>query len=509
MKNNNLKKLCAIIVVVVIALSAISFVACNEKGDDNTGQTITKGNDDTPKTFIKADGIRLLDLNGEPMGLQGTNLGGWLVQEEWLCPSTMLVCNCGSDHTFENCPSKQVKAYAQVDILLTLYNRFGEDEAIRLLDVYEDNWVTEKDFENIKALGMNSVRIPFTYLNFMDALKFDETKNEWVKKDWAELTIKQENNDGFERLDWALSMCEKYGLFAILDMHGAVGSQSGQDHTGDISEYLGRLYLQDDVGATCRQKTKELWVAIAERYKDNPYVAAYDILNEPGLATSSGSGKNQSTSEEVVTDYFDELYDAIRAVDGNHIISFESCWEAGHLPDPDEYGWDNVLYQYHHYNWASANMANKLFYWFKVNSIDGDMLDRDFPVIIGEFNVWADTHPDKTTTAKDNTQTEEQAWAGTMELYTGKGWSYTTWNFKHCATHSSWGLFNLNEGTDEPQADLLHSTAAEIEYAWSFHNASNYHENTALTNCIKPYINDFYTGETTKSTTEEYYILGD
>lgn len=95
-----------------------------------------------------------------------------------------------------------------------------------------------------------------------------------------------------------------------------------------------------------------------------------------------------------------------------------------------------------------------------------------------------------------------------MELYASKGWSYTTWNFKHCATHSSWGLFNLNEGTSEPQADLLHSSAAEIEYAWSFHNSTNYHENTSLTNCIKPYIDDFYTGDTKKPIDEKYYILG-
>lgn len=497
MKKSFLKKTCALIALLAIASSTFAFAACN------------KTSDDTPKTFVKTDGIRILDLDGNPIGLQGTNLGGWLVQEEWLCPSTMLECKCENpDHTFENCPNKQVRSYAQVDILLTLYNRFGKDEADRLMKVYEDNWVTEQDFANIKALGMNCVRIPFTYMNFMDVLEYDENSSSWVKKDWADLTINAENNNGFNRLDWALEMCEKYGLYAILDMHGAVGSQSGQDHTGDISEYLGRLYLQDEVGEICRSKTTELWVAIAERYKNNPYVAAYDILNEPGLATGSpSSGKNQTTDNEIVTDYFDELYKAIREVDSNHIISFEACWEAGTLPTLDEYGWENVIYQYHHYNWASANLLNSLFYLIKVATIDS-LSKRDYPVLIGEFNVWPDTHADKTRYNGSSTQTEAEAWAGVMELYAGKGWSYTTWNFKHCATTSSWGLFNLNEGTSAPQADLLHSSISEIEYAWSFHNASNYHENTALTNCIKPYMDDFYVGDTIKPTDEEYYILG-
>lgn len=488
MKKTFLTKIRAIVALLAIATSTFAFAACNDKDAD-----VPAPDEATPKTFVKADGIRLLGIDGEPMGLQGTNLGGWLVQEEWLCPSTMSY------------------SYAQIDILLTLYNRFGKEEADRLMKVYEDNWVTEQDFANIKALGMNCVRIPFTYLNFMDPLKYDEEKGEWVKKDWSELTINVENNDGFARLDWALETCKKYGLYAILDMHGAVGSQSGQDHSGDISEYLGRLYLQDEVGATCREKTIELWVEIAKRYKDNEYVAALDILNEPGIATGSPSeGKNQTTANDIVMGFFDDVYKAIREVDQNHVICFESCWQPTELAFPDKYGWENVLYQYHHYNWASTNMPNDLYYDWNVQLTDGKRngAKRNFPVLIGEFNVWPDTHADKTQINKDSTQTEAEAWSGVMELYTSKGWSYTTWNFKHCATHSSWGLFNLKEGIDNPQADLLKSSIEEIEYAWSYHNASNYRENTDLTNCIKPYMDSFYTGAKIKPLNEKYYILG-
>ena len=157
----------------------------------------------------------------------GTNLGGWLVQEQWLCPT------------------ETGQEIAQLDIYLTLYNRFGEEKAEELIDVFEDNWVTEQDFASIKAIGLNCVRIPFSYMNFMNPLVYDENAGEWVVKDYKDLTWRE---DAFDRLDWALEMCEKYELYAILDLHGAVGSQSGQDHTGDISEKVGRLWREDEIG---------------------------------------------------------------------------------------------------------------------------------------------------------------------------------------------------------------------------------------------------------------------
>lgn len=476
------KSLLIISTLLIIVLSFGVFVACDNPDTPDTPDTP----DGPTLEFVKADGVRILGHDGQPMGLMGTNLGGWLVQEQWLCPT-----ETGRD-------------IAQLDIYLTLYNRFGEEKAEELIDVFEDNWVTEQDFANIKALGLNCVRIPFSYMNFMNPLEYDQASGQWVVKDYSELTWRE---DAFDRIDWALEMCEKYGLYAILDLHGAVGSQSGQDHTGDISEKVGRLWREDAIGEACREKTKELWVGIAERYKDNVWVAAYDLMNEPGVATiNSSGGKNQVTNKQT-HEYFDVLIKAIREVDENHMISVESCWEAQNLPDPEEYGWENVLYQYHHYNWASANMLNSSFYQSKVFTIDFLTL-RDYPVLIGEFNVWADTHPDKTKYNSKSDQTEAQAWAGVVELYTGKGWSFTTWNFKHAAGYSSWGLFNFNDDTAEyKQANFYTDSAEDIAEAWASHNSSNYHENTDLTSCIKPYLDSFYTGDKVKPTSEKYYIL--
>lgn len=474
------KRIISALLIVTIFATLFALVACNDKGDDKSGDGVT---------FVKTDGAKIIDENGNAIGLYGTNLGGWLVQESWLVPTDV-----GA-------------TYGQIDMMLELANRFGEDGMNRLLDVYEDNWVTELDFKRIKDLGLNCVRIPFTYMNLTSPIK--KVGDNYERTPYAELTVDESK---FARLDWAIEMCKKYSLYVILDMHGAVGSQSGNDHTGDIAyPDGGRLWGEDEIGEICRAKTKEMWVAIANRYKNEPTVAVYDLMNEPGIKKNG----NQTTTSRTHA-YFDELYKAIREVDKNHIISVESCWTSFDLPDPAKYGWENVIYQYHHYNWASAGVANATYYGLQITANNLATKKYNVPILIGEFNVWPDSHEDKVNaTGRESSQTEEQAWDGVMELYCGLGWNFTTWNFKHAAKHSSWGLFNYDaavEGMGE-QADYKTMSEDKIAKIWARHNSQNYVVNTSLTNCITPHLSSFNTnGNDNRSVKEikaekDYYIL--
>ena len=117
----------AILLILILAASVLMLTSCSD-GDE-------------PSPFLKTDGAKIVDGNGNAIGLYGTNLGGWLVQESWLVPTDI-----GGE-------------YGQIDMMLELANRFGEDGMYELLDVYESNWVTELDFERIKGLGLNCVRI--------------------------------------------------------------------------------------------------------------------------------------------------------------------------------------------------------------------------------------------------------------------------------------------------------------------------------------------------------------
>lgn len=410
-----MKKLALILAALLVALTALfAFAACNN--DDGT---------DAPAlTMLSASGKDIVDESGAKVALRGTNFGGWLVQESWMCPT---------------------KQDDSLSTAMTLYARFGRENAEALISAYQDNWITETDFARVKELGLNVVRIPFTYMNFYNYLSDD---GGLLSPD--QFTLRA---DAFARLDWALEMCVKYGLYAILDMHGAVGSQNGNDHSGDTR--LTNLYEDSAAGEAYRAKTAELWGLIAEHFEGNPYVAGYDLLNEPGRA----SGKTQ-------WDYYDVLYDAVRAKDADHMIFIEAVWEPKDLPVPSAYGWENVVYEYHHYNWDYNKMTNALFYSLKRAA--ESLSENGVPVLVGEFNAWGDS---RRGGVGDTDQTDFDAIAGVLELYNGEGWHWTTWTYKVTVNglggNSTWGLYNCYIGlTDAAKADPETDSYDDIMQAW-------------------------------------------
>ena len=341
--------------------------------------------------MLRTEGLRIVNESGETVLLRGVNAGGWLVQESWMC--------------LTNAPS-QLEAYAVLD------QRLGRETRERLFAVYEDNYWTEADFDNIQALGMNVIRLPFAWWTLLD--------DEGALRDNA-----------FDRLDWFARNCAARGIYVILDLHAAPGSQNGKDHSGDISG----AHLWDD--ALCQDRTQYLWEQVAAHYRGNPAIAAYDLLNEPG-------GRLNATGVPQ-WEFFDRLYRAVRAQDPHHIIMMESCWEPENLPPPDRYGWENVVYQYHYYKWNADNdyWAQKLFTDVKLHKIG--QAAHAVPSFVGEFTLFQSM----------------DAWKYALQAYSDAGMGWTIWTYKVTGS-STWGLYNVFGG----KADIYRDTAEEIEEKW-------------------------------------------
>ena len=60
-----------------------------------------------------------------------------------------------------------------------------------------------------------------------------------------------------DRLDWFVQNCSQRGMYVILDMHGAFGSQNGMDHSGEINDGKQLYYNQSN-----KDKTLNLWIAL-------------------------------------------------------------------------------------------------------------------------------------------------------------------------------------------------------------------------------------------------------
>ena len=272
------------IIAAVLSLTVVisSFSVGSLAANDSSEVIVTLGHPITDDDFLQTDGKKIVNRKGQEVSLRGVNLGAWLIQEEWMCPVENSVDNIT---TFE-----------------VLTERFGVEKAYELLNTYADNWITEVDLDNIASMGFNCVRVPFWYRNFYyddKGTKILDENGEW----------------DFSRLDWVVEECGKRGIYVILDLHGAPGYQNNKEHCGKINS-CGLFKLTKQAEAW-RKLTIELWVAVAERYSGNPAVAMYDLLNEPMCDVASYIEKNNLKTISL----YSRLYDAVRSVDNDHIIS--------------------------------------------------------------------------------------------------------------------------------------------------------------------------------------------
>ena len=380
--------------------------------------------------FLKVNGtqIRKQKGTGDVVYLRGTNAGGWLVQENWMNPTN---------------------ASDQKTMMTTLANRFGTSKRDELVSTYENNYWTAQDFDNCAEMGMSVIRLPFTYMNLCD-------DNGNLK------------SNAFDRLDWFVQNCSQRGMYVILDMHGAFGSQNGMDHSGEINDGKQLYYNQSN-----KDKTLNFWKKIAEHFKGNPAVAAYDILNEPGIKAAA--------TYSLHWDFYNEIYNTIRSKDSNHIIIMESCWDADNLPRPSQYGWTNVAYEYHYYPWSAQNSsdAQKSYFSSKVSDIANH--NYGVPTFVGEFTCFE----------------QSEGWKAAMSTFNSQGWHWTTWSYK-VTGNSSWGIYNHNP----EKVDIYNDSADTIKNKWSAVGTANGWKNDKIYNLVKPYLSGTVTS-TGGSTTDD------
>ncbi|MCR5829540.1 MAG: glycoside hydrolase family 5 protein [Lachnospiraceae bacterium] len=114
-----------------------------------------------------------------------------------------------------------------------------------------DTFITESDFKIFSKWGIDHVRIPIDYHLLEDA------KGEHLES-------------GFKRIDNAVSLCTKYGLNVILDMHRVYGFSFFKGY-GEFG------FFED---SSIQERYYKLWEAIAARYGKYHGHVAFELLNE-------------------------------------------------------------------------------------------------------------------------------------------------------------------------------------------------------------------------------------
>jgi len=189
----------------------------------------------------------------------------------------------------------------------------------------------------MKRWGFNSIRLPMHYNLY--TLPVDKEpvagKNTWLDK-------------GFKMTDDLLAWCKANHMYLILDLHAAPGGQGNDLNISDRDPDKPSLWDSE----ANKQKTIALWRKLAERYKNEPYIGAYDIINEPNWGFDDPQNDKNGLKEKTngpLRKLMVDITAAIREVDKKHIIIIEgNGWGNnynGILPQWDK----NMVLSFHKY----------------------------------------------------------------------------------------------------------------------------------------------------------------
>lgn len=263
--------------------------------------------------FLRSENGSFISECGEPVILKGINLNDDLLYYS-------------GDSSMKN-----------RDVFLSLESRFGSYGAKELIKKYNESFVSPSDIKYLRKLGANCVRIPLR----ADIL----CKKETCKDDID-----------FDRLDFIVSKCKKAGIYVILELHSAPGFQNTDSACGKYDEC--RLFDSSKTGFEARNAAIRLWLQVAAHYRDEPAVAAYDLLNRPLNRVADWESKL-----DMLQKFYRRLYKAVRSVDGRHIMILQAANSLESLPSAGDFGDGNLafgVYSHFHTSFETESLKRQI-----------------------------------------------------------------------------------------------------------------------------------------------------
>ena len=255
-----------------------------------------------------ADEAMTAALPARPSFIRGVNLGSTFLPENWMTPSFY-------DGT-------------GVTTLCELVDSDPYEAALRMMR-HLDTFITASDFAWISAHGFNTVRVPLGYWNAIGSMG---SRPAYVPINPAE---------SFKVLDRYFAWARANGLFVMLDLHGAPGSQNGADHSG--CDTMGIRWGADD----SVDRSLEAIDALVQRYGAHRAFLGIELLNEPAWKVEWDHGQ--------LLDFYTRAEALVHAASPSALVVFNLLywgafpegfgdWWAGQLVGP------NVLLDLHLYD---------------------------------------------------------------------------------------------------------------------------------------------------------------
>jgi len=203
---------------------------------------------------------RIQDIKSHRTPVRGVNLGSWLNLEAWMVP------NLWNDN---GCDQNQVNGQWQFERCV------GPANIQSVLQNFWSSFITENDFKNMAANGVNAVRVPLGWWTIYDT---------YGGADKAPLNYyinpKNYTVGGLAYLDAMFGWAAKYSIAVLLDMHAAPGCQNTEQ---DCSPAVSGQQYWDQYPANQGETVDSIGL-YAQRYANQPALLGFCLLNEPMTA---------------------------------------------------------------------------------------------------------------------------------------------------------------------------------------------------------------------------------
>lgn len=248
---------------------------------------------DRVKGFLHTNGRKIVNEDGKTVVLRGWGAGNWMNPEGFMIGGVPLFVE-GADFNDFALPRRFERGRTMDS---TVRELCGSVYAKDFWKRWAKNYLSEEDICLMAKMGYNSVRLPVSSRLFLA----EEPDIQWLE-------------EGFEILEEVFEWCEKYKIYAILDLHGAPGGQSGLA-CDDGLDNRPHTFTEPE----SRERTMLLWEEFARRYRDRWIIGAYDLMNEPL------SGPDCAYLIPKLGEFYDELISRIRKYDKNHMVTVEGA----------------------------------------------------------------------------------------------------------------------------------------------------------------------------------------
>lgn len=329
--------------------------------------------------FLRVSRDRIVDGSGRAVLLRGAGLGGWLNMENFIT----------------GYPG------AEIDHRAALRRALGQERSEYFFERFLEAFFGPADARFLADNGLNAVRIAINYRHWEDDDRPFELRP-----------------NAFRHLDRAVAACAEAGVYVIIDGHALPGGQNQDWHADNPTH---RALFWDH--RTFQDRTVWLWERIADHYRDEPWVAGYNVMNEPGDPTG-----------ERLEPFYRRIHEAIRSIDAGHILFLDGNRYSVEFDMFDE-PLPNCVYSIHDY--GDAGFANSGPYPGTTNGVYLDRAAREelferktrymretgTPIWVGEFGPVYVGEPESDAQRRQLLRDE-------LEIFERHGAHWSIWTYK-------------------------------------------------------------------------------